>query len=216
MITINSSVMLDNFLQQMTSAEDIFRCVFFLGALRVNRAVLHPTKCYNAYNRAVLHPTKYYNAFKGAVLHPTKCYNAFNRAVLHPTKYYNAFNRAVLHPAKYYNAFNRAVLHPAKYYNAFNRALLHPTKYCDTFNRAVLHPTMHLTGPYYTMQILQSILLANQLLFKWICTYQGIYGQSSKTRNWKNNNLKQHFNFYCCIVECFLQNIKVYIAFGPT
>ena len=30
----NSSVMLGNYLQQMTSADDIFRC-FFLGALRV-------------------------------------------------------------------------------------------------------------------------------------------------------------------------------------
>ena len=30
----NSSVMLGNILQQMTSADDIFRC-FFLGALRV-------------------------------------------------------------------------------------------------------------------------------------------------------------------------------------
>ena len=32
----NSSVMLGNYLQQTTSAEDIFRCIFFLGALRVN------------------------------------------------------------------------------------------------------------------------------------------------------------------------------------
>ena len=31
---LNLSVMLDNFLQQTTSAEDIFRCIFFLGALR--------------------------------------------------------------------------------------------------------------------------------------------------------------------------------------
>ena len=30
-----SSVMLGNYLQQTTSAEDIFRCIFFLGALRV-------------------------------------------------------------------------------------------------------------------------------------------------------------------------------------
>ena len=34
--TLNSSVMLGYFLQQTTSAEDIFRCIFFLGALRVN------------------------------------------------------------------------------------------------------------------------------------------------------------------------------------
>ena len=30
---LNSSVMLGNYLQQMTSADDIFRCIF-LGALR--------------------------------------------------------------------------------------------------------------------------------------------------------------------------------------
>ena len=33
---LNSPVMLGNYLQQTTSAEDIFRCIFFLGALRVN------------------------------------------------------------------------------------------------------------------------------------------------------------------------------------
>ena len=32
---LNSSVMLDNYLQQKTSADNIFRCIFFLGALRV-------------------------------------------------------------------------------------------------------------------------------------------------------------------------------------
>ena len=32
---LNLSVMLSNYLQQMTSADDIFRCIF-LGALRVN------------------------------------------------------------------------------------------------------------------------------------------------------------------------------------
>ena len=32
---LNSSVMLGNYLQQTTSADDIFRCIFFLGALRV-------------------------------------------------------------------------------------------------------------------------------------------------------------------------------------
>ena len=35
---LNSSVMLGNYLQQTTSADDIFRWVFFLGALRVNKA----------------------------------------------------------------------------------------------------------------------------------------------------------------------------------
>ena len=32
---LNSSVMVGNYLQQMTSADDTFRCIFFLGALRV-------------------------------------------------------------------------------------------------------------------------------------------------------------------------------------
>ena len=32
---LNSSIMLGNYLHQTTSAEDIFRCIFFLGALRV-------------------------------------------------------------------------------------------------------------------------------------------------------------------------------------
>ena len=33
---LNLSVMLGNYLQQTTSADDIFRCIFFLGSLRVN------------------------------------------------------------------------------------------------------------------------------------------------------------------------------------
>ena len=33
---LNSSVMLGNYLQQTTSTDDIFSCIFFLGALRVN------------------------------------------------------------------------------------------------------------------------------------------------------------------------------------
>ena len=36
---LNSSVMLGNYLQQMISADDIFRCIFFLGALRVNESL---------------------------------------------------------------------------------------------------------------------------------------------------------------------------------
>ena len=32
---LNSSVKLGNYLQQTTPADDIFRCIFFLGALRV-------------------------------------------------------------------------------------------------------------------------------------------------------------------------------------
>ena len=37
---LNSSVMLGNYLQQTTSADDIFRCIFFLGALRVKSIVI--------------------------------------------------------------------------------------------------------------------------------------------------------------------------------
>ena len=33
---LNSSIMFGNFLQQTTSADNIFRCIFFLGALRVH------------------------------------------------------------------------------------------------------------------------------------------------------------------------------------
>ena len=33
---LNSSIMLDNFLQQTPSADNIFRCFFFFGTLRVN------------------------------------------------------------------------------------------------------------------------------------------------------------------------------------
>ena len=36
---LSSSVMLGNYLQQMTSEDDIFRCIFFLGALRVKRFI---------------------------------------------------------------------------------------------------------------------------------------------------------------------------------
>ena len=37
---LNSSVIFGNYLQQTTSADDIFRCIFFLGALRVNICLL--------------------------------------------------------------------------------------------------------------------------------------------------------------------------------
>ena len=37
---INSSVMLGNYLQQTTSADDIFRCIYFLGALRINPIII--------------------------------------------------------------------------------------------------------------------------------------------------------------------------------
>ena len=40
---LNSSVMLGNYLQQTTSADDIFRCIFFLGALRVKFKNWHCT-----------------------------------------------------------------------------------------------------------------------------------------------------------------------------
>ena len=39
--TLNSSVMLGNYLQQTTSADDIFRCIFFLGALRIKKVHLY-------------------------------------------------------------------------------------------------------------------------------------------------------------------------------
>ena len=35
---LNASVMLGNYLQQLTSADDIFRCIFLLGALRFNKS----------------------------------------------------------------------------------------------------------------------------------------------------------------------------------
>ena len=38
---LNSSVMLGNYLQQTTSADDIFRCIFFLGALRVKFWIMY-------------------------------------------------------------------------------------------------------------------------------------------------------------------------------
>ena len=37
-----SSLMLGNYLQQTTSADDIFRCIFFLGALRVLKNISLP------------------------------------------------------------------------------------------------------------------------------------------------------------------------------
>ena len=43
---LNSSVLLGNFLQQTTSAEDIFRCIFFLGSLRVKAMAMKLTACF--------------------------------------------------------------------------------------------------------------------------------------------------------------------------
>ena len=37
---LNSSVILGNYLQQTLSGDNIFRCIFFLGALRVNNMPL--------------------------------------------------------------------------------------------------------------------------------------------------------------------------------
>ena len=36
---LNSSVILSNYLQQTTSADNIFRCIFFLGTSRVNKGI---------------------------------------------------------------------------------------------------------------------------------------------------------------------------------
>ena len=47
---LNLSVMLGNYLQQTTSA-DIFRCIFFLGALRV-KINLHCSDCTETKERA--------------------------------------------------------------------------------------------------------------------------------------------------------------------
>ena len=45
---LDSSVMLGNYLQQTTSADDIFRCFFFLGALRVNTSeIFHSSRYKN-------------------------------------------------------------------------------------------------------------------------------------------------------------------------
>ena len=38
---LNSSVMLGNYLQQTTSADNIFRCIFFLGPLSVKSVCFH-------------------------------------------------------------------------------------------------------------------------------------------------------------------------------
>ena len=37
---LNLSVKLDNYLQPTTSADDIFRCIFFLGTLRVKNVLI--------------------------------------------------------------------------------------------------------------------------------------------------------------------------------
>ena len=40
---LNLSVMLGNYLQQTTSADNIFRCIFFLGAVRVKKILYQIT-----------------------------------------------------------------------------------------------------------------------------------------------------------------------------
>ena len=42
---LNLSVMLGNYLQQTTSADNIFRCIFFLGALRVKIPITTKVIC---------------------------------------------------------------------------------------------------------------------------------------------------------------------------
>ena len=44
---LNSSLMLGNYLQQTTSADDIFRCIFFLCALRVNINPFQPNRAFH-------------------------------------------------------------------------------------------------------------------------------------------------------------------------
>ena len=44
---LNSSVILGNYLQHTTSVDDIFRCIFFLGALRVNCLLLTFANSFN-------------------------------------------------------------------------------------------------------------------------------------------------------------------------
>ena len=49
---LNSSVMLPNYLQQTTSADDIFRCIF-LGALRVNLVHMNRNGIFTATQLAI-------------------------------------------------------------------------------------------------------------------------------------------------------------------
>ena len=42
----NLSLMLGNYLQQTNSADDIFRCIFFLGALRVKSPITTKVICF--------------------------------------------------------------------------------------------------------------------------------------------------------------------------
>ena len=50
---LNTSVMLGNYLQQTTSADDIFRCIFFLCALRFK----HIYSYFHLYSNTQIHFT---------------------------------------------------------------------------------------------------------------------------------------------------------------
>ena len=62
---LNSSVMLGNYLQQTTSADDIFRCILILGTLRVNvfffRREATKYKLLYAKHAWILKPKPYYS-----------------------------------------------------------------------------------------------------------------------------------------------------------
>ena len=77
---LNSSVMLGNYLQQTTSADDIFRCIFFLGALRASTAVALPTSDKTHISRNSLKssyiPIYFHYLIPGAILVQTNsCYS---------------------------------------------------------------------------------------------------------------------------------------------
>ena len=63
---LNLSVMLGNYLQQTTSADDNFSCIFSLGALRVNvhqnagrQKIMHVNACYYLITRNSQYETAY-------------------------------------------------------------------------------------------------------------------------------------------------------------
>ena len=58
---LNLSVMLGNYLQQTTSADDIFRYLFFLGALMVKPIMLRPIG--QLYFEMALHLPDKYNMY---------------------------------------------------------------------------------------------------------------------------------------------------------
>ena len=70
---LNSSVMLGNYLQQTTSADDIFRCIFFLGALRVKSNMHHTI---NIKNFSPVHDIFYHcdSLVLGLILEENDCF----------------------------------------------------------------------------------------------------------------------------------------------